>query len=165
MYFCGPAAAATVFHLMPAGNAAPPRSEEHTSELQSPDHLVCRLLLEKKKVIYCSTTDPYQVFRHPDQEQRKHLTDTARYLIRRSLELIRDHSTLNVRILTRSPLAKRDFDLFQSFGKRLLFGMRLPSLRDDLARVYEPRAPSPFFFLMTRHPPKSTLFPKLAPFG
>src|SRR5258708_17526265 len=30
---------------------ARPRSEEHTSELQSPDHLVCRLLLEKKKYI------------------------------------------------------------------------------------------------------------------
>src|SRR5258708_25415063 len=28
------------------------RSEEHTSELQSPDHLVCRLLLEKKKNDY-----------------------------------------------------------------------------------------------------------------
>src|SRR5687768_17903198 len=28
---------------------APPRSEEHTSELQSRLHLVCRLLLEKKK--------------------------------------------------------------------------------------------------------------------
>src|SRR5947208_10352246 len=28
--------------------AIKPRSEEHTSELQSPDHLVCRLLLEKK---------------------------------------------------------------------------------------------------------------------
>src|SRR5258708_13463662 len=28
----------------------PRRSEEHTSELQSPDHLVCRLLLEKKKI-------------------------------------------------------------------------------------------------------------------
>src|SRR5438552_11728683 len=28
------------------------RSEEHTSELQSPDHLVCRLLLEKKKSIH-----------------------------------------------------------------------------------------------------------------
>src|SRR5258708_18848121 len=27
------------------------RSEEHTSELQSPDHLVCRLLLEKKKLV------------------------------------------------------------------------------------------------------------------
>src|SRR5258708_13808999 len=32
------------------------RSEEHTSELQSPDHLVCRLLLEKKKKI---TSDLY----------------------------------------------------------------------------------------------------------
>src|SRR5258708_31977604 len=30
------------------------RSEEHTSELQSPDHLVCRLLLEKKKNIRSS---------------------------------------------------------------------------------------------------------------
>src|SRR5207244_11856610 len=29
------------------------RSEEHTSELQSPDHLVCRLLLEKKKTKKC----------------------------------------------------------------------------------------------------------------
>src|SRR5947208_12069692 len=32
-----------------------PRSEEHTSELQSPDHLVCRLLLEKKKKKYRQT--------------------------------------------------------------------------------------------------------------
>src|SRR5580765_8740873 len=31
------------------GHPAPRRSEEHTSELQSPVHLVCRLLLEKKK--------------------------------------------------------------------------------------------------------------------
>src|SRR5258708_18504380 len=30
------------------------RSEEHTSELQSPDHLVCRLLLEKKKTTTAS---------------------------------------------------------------------------------------------------------------
>src|SRR2546430_9895867 len=29
---------------------APPRSEEHTSELQSQSNLVCRLLLEKKKI-------------------------------------------------------------------------------------------------------------------
>src|SRR5258708_27644402 len=37
----------------PAGQPprpAPARSEEHTSELQSPDHLVCRLLLEKKNI-------------------------------------------------------------------------------------------------------------------
>src|SRR5258708_13858958 len=31
------------------------RSEEHTSELQSPDHLVCRLLLEKKNTLYLTT--------------------------------------------------------------------------------------------------------------
>src|SRR3712207_8669977 len=36
------------------GNFPPPRSEEHTSELQSRQYLVCRLLLEKKK-----TTRPY----------------------------------------------------------------------------------------------------------
>src|SRR5258708_18705161 len=34
------------------------RSEEHTSELQSPDHLVCRLLLEKKKKIDVDRLDP-----------------------------------------------------------------------------------------------------------
>src|SRR5258708_21439999 len=43
------------FAMQPVGNASrtfamSTRSEEHTSELQSPDHLVCRLLLEKKKI-------------------------------------------------------------------------------------------------------------------
>src|SRR5690348_18025819 len=41
-------AAGNVFLLKHADNV--PRSEEHTSELQSPVHLVCRLLLEKKKI-------------------------------------------------------------------------------------------------------------------
>src|SRR5690348_17765608 len=35
----------------PTGRTPTSRSEEHTSELQSPVHLVCRLLLEKKKKI------------------------------------------------------------------------------------------------------------------
>src|SRR5438552_13416829 len=35
------------------------RSEEHTSELQSPDHLVCRLLLEKKKQTHSAHPPPY----------------------------------------------------------------------------------------------------------
>src|SRR5258708_27369677 len=41
-------------------NASHPRrrSEEHTSELQSPDHLVCRLLLEKKKKPNCNIEHP-----------------------------------------------------------------------------------------------------------
>src|SRR5256885_9342959 len=36
--------------IEPAGRATEVRSEEHTSELQSPCNLVCRLLLEKKKI-------------------------------------------------------------------------------------------------------------------
>src|SRR6476660_6992941 len=55
----GPISTGTVASSAPAGagdgqaptttTAVSTRSEEHTSELQSPDHLVCRLLLEKKK--------------------------------------------------------------------------------------------------------------------
>src|SRR5207244_12769567 len=36
------------------------RSEEHTSELQSPDHLVCRLLLEKKNESNRNLTYAYE---------------------------------------------------------------------------------------------------------
>ena len=96
-----------------------------------------------RAVIYCSTTDPYQVIRHRDPARQRELAEHARLLVRRSLELIRDQSSLNVRILTRSPLARADFDLFRSFGKRLVFGMSLPTLRNDLAKVYEPKAPAP----------------------
>src|SRR5258708_29137048 len=44
----GSSARAKNLHL-PSRESRDTRSEEHTSELQSPDHLVCRLLLEKKK--------------------------------------------------------------------------------------------------------------------
>src|SRR5947208_7821063 len=46
------------------------RSEEHTSELQSPDHLVCRLLLEKKNATKengFAGSDPKLVFNGPLQ--------------------------------------------------------------------------------------------------
>src|SRR5438552_14856075 len=43
------------------------RSEEHTSELQSPDHLVCRLLLEKKKKIE-KTRHTTRLNTHPTQQ-------------------------------------------------------------------------------------------------
>src|SRR5258708_24425341 len=46
-----PEVAAHMLHGAPDARAILGRSEEHTSELQSPDHLVCRLLLEKKKKI------------------------------------------------------------------------------------------------------------------
>src|SRR5437879_7743519 len=48
-------------NLWPSGNACRGmeliRSEEHTSELQSPMYLVCRLLLEKKKNIKARESD------------------------------------------------------------------------------------------------------------
>src|SRR5258708_24835358 len=43
------------------------RSEEHTSELQSPDHLVCRLLLEKKK----NKTAPLTTSAQPEVQETK----------------------------------------------------------------------------------------------
>src|SRR5689334_10194331 len=46
MYICNNGG----FSWIPTRNMIMPRSEEHTSELQSQFHLVCRLLLEKKKI-------------------------------------------------------------------------------------------------------------------
>src|SRR5258708_24534609 len=48
------------------------RSEEHTSELQSPDHLVCRLLLEKKKNKSTNKNAPYQCMTNITNIQPKH---------------------------------------------------------------------------------------------
>src|SRR2546430_3013332 len=50
--FRSPGAELTITRPTPSttwSRAPPPRSEEHTSELQSQSNLVCRLLLEKKK--------------------------------------------------------------------------------------------------------------------
>jgi DNA repair photolyase len=119
-----------------------------------------------RAVMLCTTTDPYQVIRHADPAQQRELAEHARFLVRRSLEFIRDRSTLNVRILTRSPLAREDFDLFRSFGHRLTFGMSLPTLRNDLSRVYEPKAPAPTQRLATLRAAKDAglhVFVALAP--
>src|SRR5258708_32085484 len=52
------------------------RSEEHTSELQSPDHLVCRLLLEKKNRKNCrkqAEKERLCSIRRPQMESNLHL--------------------------------------------------------------------------------------------
>src|SRR3712207_8129569 len=58
-----PAPGSSVCQLWPplAVRNRPPRSEEHTSELQSRQYLVCRLLLEKKKQIHCKTITTYRL--------------------------------------------------------------------------------------------------------
>src|SRR5690348_18022392 len=50
--FCAGIAGHAAHGLVYVGDAQHWRSEEHTSELQSPVHLVCRLLLEKKNRQY-----------------------------------------------------------------------------------------------------------------
>ena len=103
-----------------------------------------------RAVMFCTTTDPYQTFSIPDDRTKaKWLNAQREELVREALELILTRSTLNVRILTRSPLAKQDFDLFKKFKKRLTFGMSIPTLNDKLSRIYEPHAPGPKVKLKT----------------
>src|SRR5258708_29321880 len=55
----------------PDGIESALRSEEHTSELQSPDHLVCRLLLEKKKKKTSATVaSGHGVLQRRDRQRR-----------------------------------------------------------------------------------------------
>jgi DNA repair photolyase len=96
-----------------------------------------------RAVMFCTTTDPYQTITHADPKIARELNHAHRNMVRRSLELILEESTLYVRILTRSPLAKKDFELYKRFKHRLLYGMSLPTLDDKLARIYEPHAPAP----------------------
>src|SRR5256885_10883961 len=66
----GPSGGAT-----PGASPTPPRSEEHTSELQSPCNLVCRLLLEKKKP-------------HCERSRNLHMLFAARYYRTRLISLV-----------------------------------------------------------------------------
>lgn len=103
-----------------------------------------------RAIMLCSTTDPYQSVSIPGNPEKQNLLNGhRRHLVRRALELILKHSTLNVRILTRSPLARDDFDLYKKFGHRLLFGMSLPTLNDRWLRIYEPHAPGALARLKT----------------
>lgn len=96
-----------------------------------------------RAVFLCSTTDPYQAIRNPDTGVKKELNEMAKDVRRKALTAILEYSTLNVRILTRSPLARQDFDLFRKFGDRLLLGTSLPTLDDKLRELYEPDVPHP----------------------
>lgn len=94
-------------------------------------------------VMFCSTTDTYQVIHHPDPDTQRRFQRMARDSRRWMLEAIRDRSSLNVRVLTRSPLAQEDFDIFRSFGNRLLLGTSLPTLNPKISDIYEPKVSAP----------------------
>src|SRR5262245_62464683 len=54
---------------IPSRSPSHARSEEHTSELQSLRHLVCRLLLEKKKKKTSYNTDQHNIHQHNENTQ------------------------------------------------------------------------------------------------
>jgi DNA repair photolyase len=96
-----------------------------------------------RAVILSSTSDPFMIIAGPDPVKNRGLNAGHENMLSKALELTRDKSSINLRILTRSPLARKSFDLFKTFGNRLAFGMSLPTLDNQLARIYEPRAPAP----------------------
>jgi len=103
-------------------------------------------------IMFCTTTDPYQTLVVPgNPEMTKLLAARRKGLVRRALTLILNESDLNVRILTRSPLAVEDFDIYKEFGPRLLFGMSIPTLDPQLSSIYEPHAPRPAAKLRILH--------------
>jgi len=90
----------------------------------------------------CTTTDPYQALGGP---KAAILRELLKNVVRNALKIILEESDLNVRILTRSPAAERDFDLFRRFAAqdRILFGMSLSTFDPSLSEIYEPNAPRP----------------------
>src|SRR3712207_6898964 len=73
------------------------RSEEHTSELQSRQYLVCRLLLEKKKIT------PYHIY----HKQRQHARDAFRRRVRHDLQHVQLTHLSPLADLQRGPLPYR----------------------------------------------------------
>src|SRR3989338_4208868 len=76
------------------------RSEEHTSELQSQFHLVCRLLLEKILRLYRDVVDPHAVIADVDLEVRELLLEEIEHVPRRAVRQL----FLMIRRPPRSPL-------------------------------------------------------------
>lgn len=96
-----------------------------------------------RAVMFSTTTDAWQAIRHTSLPTRRNMTDDQMTMIGDALTDIRERTTLNVRILTRSPMARMHFDHLRRLGRRVMFGVSLPTLNEKLARIYEPHAPGP----------------------
>src|SRR5256885_10976297 len=70
----------------------PHRSEEHTSELQSPCNLVCRLLLEKKNTLARFITEGF--FLSHIKQMRQLYTDRREFFINEFKKLLGEHFIL-----------------------------------------------------------------------
>ncbi len=89
-----------------------------------------RRVPQGSRILLSSVTDPYQPV-----ERRYRLT-------RRILEILLQRPDLRVSVLTRSPLVVRDLDLLQRFGPRLEVGLTIPTNREEIRRIFEPRSPA-----------------------
>src|SRR3954464_15463183 len=105
------------------------RSEEHTSELQSHDNLVCRLLLEKK----------VDLDRKSTRLNSSHTIMSYAVFCLKKIVGVGDQAGLGDHLL-----------------HRLLL---VPQVPDPVVEHGNHRTPLVFFFLMIRRPPRSTLFP------
>src|SRR5687767_8879955 len=146
----------TTFPIRSAERSVPPRSEEHTSELQSLAYLVCRLLLEKKK--------------RPRQRQDAASRRSARIQTRRaeaarlSKSWCRSHAgregSLGLRRRESANACVRCDGHAPEAGREHT-GARRPWL-DHVQSRRQARLSVDWrcvFFLMIRRPPRSTLFP------
>src|SRR5258708_7925738 len=132
------------------------RSEEHTSELQAPDHLVCRLLFEKKKL---------EAFYDNPNALRDYLRDIGRMVLaaegRKANDshadcyqyfCVPEYGTANGRLHFHAVHFMRTLptgSVDPNFGRRVRNRRQLNSLQNTW----------PYFFLMIRRPPRSPLFP------
>src|SRR6267378_8405904 len=119
-----------------------PRSEEHTSELQSRRDLVCRLLLEKKK---------------PQAQQGIEASHPRR--IRLNVGDFRERFELEFQPVRERRIASRKRH-DERIRQRILRQARYHLLHAcDAIELRQRRVPGLFFFLMLPPPPRSTLFP------
>ncbi len=125
----------------------PFRAKEFLASLKAAKYYPAEKLLHggHRAVMVSTTTDAFAPVCHPDRTRQAELLAYRDATLTQALELIRDRSDLNVRVLTRSNYAMRPgfVELFRSFGQRLMFGTSLPCLNHELVRAYEPRATPP----------------------
>ncbi|WP_174732761.1 SPL family radical SAM protein [Mesobacillus harenae] len=91
------------------------------------------LLKARKKgpvtIFMSSATDPYQ----PIEAKMK--------LTRRLLEIMLENQPDFLFVQTRSPLVKRDIDLFQQFGDRVRVSMTIETDKEEVRKAFSPSAP------------------------
>src|SRR5204863_357481 len=137
------------------------RSEEHTSELQSRRDLVCRLLLEKKKIVLENLLKLARlgVVVLPASPGfyggRRRLEDLVDFVVARILDQLCVERGLLVAVVQAQAFGVRgrhDEPLLPAFDE-------VPHPGDRECRVPRHEQFAFLFFLMMRRPPRSTLFP------